>query len=168
MRRPLSTHELVMRFTAKWQQTHDLEACVETLRADVLMSGEALVAAALPSRARRSRPAYQTPLTAAEMLALQDRARPVLAAVALRHGLSIDIITGSDRSRDACLARHDAQWILSVCRRWPLRDAAGAVGRTDHTASIWAVKKVEARIKARPGLREELLELAGGRAREAA
>lgn len=110
--------------------------------------------------------AGKTPGHRAEFAA--RRARPIIAAVAARHGTDAETLTTfvSKGPRAETEARDEALWLLRQ-NNFNYAEASGVMNRKCHTAAMDAERRVEARIAERPGLRGELLALVAGESRPA-
>jgi chromosomal replication initiation ATPase DnaA len=75
--------------------------------------------------------------------------RPIVAAVAERHGLAVTDLVGPSRKQDICMARHEAMYVLrSVLTeedrpRWSL-PAVGRMFNRDHTTILNGVRAHQA------------------------
>lgn len=79
--------------------------------------------------------------------------RPIVVAVAERHGLTIDDLLGGRRTQDVSEARHEAMWVIrNVLKddgnpRWSL-PTIGRIFNRDHTTVLWGVRAHQALLDA--------------------
>lgn len=98
-----------------------------------------------------------------------ERARPIIAAIALYRGVPVADILGPSKAAEPASARFEVVWLLrQLDPPVAFPACAAAVGRVNHSSAIYAWRAVEARIAGRPALRDELLGLLAVRVRRAA
>lgn len=160
MKRRLTDTQLTALFIGKWRETDgDITAVARAIEEAGYTAGDGT------PWIHRSRVA---PPTANHIEAIDRRAAPIIAAVALARGLGRADIVGPSRKRKPSAARHEVVWLLRQADPvMVFEDIAIATGRTDHGAALKSIRVVEARIAERPGLREELLGLLPVRAKQA-
>jgi hypothetical protein len=86
---------------------------------------------------------------------------PVVNAIARNHDVSVEKMLRRYTRGAAAQALFEAMWVLREMG-FSYPDIAEVVERKSHADVIRGVRKVEARIKARPALRRELLEFVPG------
>jgi len=72
----------------------------------------------------------------------------ILAAVAARHGLSVDEIKSESRLKKYTPARQEAAYLMREAGLWSWMQIARAMGRDDHSTAVHHARKYADRMEA--------------------
>ncbi len=122
-------------------------------------AGRMDAAAVTPGRKAAPEPAHI--LHGDAYVDINDRIDLYFANLAAHRGVSEKQILSHDTSRRPSQARQEIVWILRNVEGLGFADISRIMSRSDHTTTLHSARKVDERIAANPGLRDELLAVAG-------
>jgi chromosomal replication initiation ATPase DnaA len=75
-----------------------------------------------------------------------DTKRTILLAVAIRHGLTIEELTGPGQFREVAWPRQEAMWLMYKTGRYSLPQIGRYLGGRDHTTVLYGIRRHQARL----------------------